>query len=335
MGLAALRKIQIGLENPAGTPVASTAKLMGMLLRAPLKDREIVQPEDERGSLAAAHRSYASSYLWGPATLEGDLTFEDIVYLLAMSITGAVEPTIPDGATLARLWTYAPNLEASNSPDAFTLEFGDDTEQFEAEYCFARSLEISAATEQALRVSAGIVGRQLTVTNWTAGLLNRVVEIALAAKTKLYMDDAGGAIGGTQQLLTLIDWTWRLPAHFVPKRHQDGQLYFTSVGEVKMKPELELLVEFNANAVSLRDKYVAETRQLVRLQTLGSEIEAGQNKMLQIDGAYKILSMDTLDERNGSNVVRMTLGGEYDATWGKLFEIQVKNALSVYPGGES
>lgn len=334
-GLAALRRIQVGQEGVAGTPVPATAKLMGMMLRAPLKDREIVQPEDERGSLAAAHRSYAPGYMWGPATLEGDVTFEDIMYLLGMAVCTYPEPTVPGGGTLSRLHTWTPSLTAANVPDTFTFELGDDAEQYEAEHCFATNLEISAAIDAAMRFSAGIVGRQLTTTNWTAGLSDRVVESALAAKTTLYMDDAGGTIGATAKTATLIDWTWRLPGHFVVKKRQDGVLYFTGYSEIKMKPELDLLVEFNAGVVTLRDKYVAETRQLVRLKTLGSLIETALYKTLQIDGAYKIVEFDTLDERDGADIVRMKLSGEYDATWGKLLEVQVQNTLANYPGGES
>lgn len=334
MGLSALRKIQLGQEGVAGSAVPATAKLMGMLLRAQLKDREIVQPDDERGSLASAHRSYSPGYLWN-GVLEGDLTFEDIMYLLGMAIGTYPEPTVPGGGTLSRLHTWTPNLATANTPDTFTMEFGDDTEQYEAEYCFATGLEISSLIDQAIRFSSPIVGRQLTVTNFTAALADRTVESALAAKTALYMDDTGGTIGSTQKQVTLIDWTWRLGPHFVPKKRQDGNLYFAGVSEVKFKPELELLCEFNAGVATLRDKYVAETRQLVRLKTLGSLIEGALYKTFQIDGAYKILEFDTLDERDGSDVVRLRLGGEYDATWTKLFEIQVQNTLANYPGGES
>lgn len=334
-GLTALRKIQLGLEGTPGTAVPASAKLMGMMLRAPLKDREIVQPDDERGSLAAAHRSYAALYQWGPAALEGDVTFEDFMYLLGMAVCTYPEPTLPGGAVSTRLHTFTPNLATPNTPDTFTLEFGDNQEQYEAEHVFATSLEISGVMDQALRFAAQIVGRQLTTTNFTAALADRVVESALAAKTSLYMDDAGGSIGSTQKQVTLIDWTWRLPAHFTVKKRQDGNLYFSSYSEVKMKPEIELLCEFNSGVATLRDKYVAETRQLVRLKTVGSLIEAALYKYLQIDGAYKIMEFDTLDERDGSDIVRIRLAGEYDSTYAKLFEIAIQNTLANYPGGES
>lgn len=325
MGLTAFRRIQLGKETAPGTAVPATAKLMGFNLKAPLADRQIVQPEEERGSLAGAFRSYTQSVGWTGATLSGDATFEDILYLLAMAIKGGVVPT---GTGTAKTWAFEPSLTAANNPDTFTLEFGDDTQAYEAEYVLATSLEISGGVGQALKCSANLVGRQLTATTFTPALADRVVESALAAKTNLYLDDSGGMIGTTLVPSTLLDWTWRLPEHFVTIAHQ-GSLYFTAVREQKMKPTLEMTVEFNTGVAALRAKYLAETRQLVRLKAEGSEVETGTKKSLSIDGAYKIIDLDVLDERNGADIVKLTLHGEYDPTWAKLFKVEVVNGVST------
>lgn len=329
MGVAALRKIQAGKETTRGTAVAATAKWMGVELAASLKDREIVQPSDQRGSLAGAFRSYSPAYLW-ESKLSGHVTFEDLILLLAMAIKGGVTPTTVD--TSARLWTFAPSLTAANDPDTFTLELGDNVQAYEAEYVFAKGLEISAALDEALQFSADLVGRQLTATTFTGALSDRTVEQALAAKVKLYMDDTGGTIGTTQKTATLLDWTWSLPEHFVVKRHQDGSLTFSAHSEVPMIPELKLVVEFVAGVATLRTKYTGETRQLVRLKTEGSLVgSVSALKHVQIDGAYKITEFAELDERNGATIVEMTLRGEYDSTWAKLFEVQVQNAIATLP----
>jgi len=325
MGLTAFRRIQVGKETTPGTAVAATAKLMGMTLKAPLGDRRIVQPEEERGSLAGAFRSYTQAIGWEGATLSGDATFEDILYLLAMAVEGGVTPS---GLGTAKTWTFSPSLTSANSPDTFTLEFGDDTQAYEVEYVLATGLEISGGVGQALKCSANLVGRQITPTTFTPSLVDRNVESALAGKTSLYMDDAGGTIGTTAKAATLLDWTWRLPEHFATIAHQ-GSLYFTAVREQRMKPTLEMTVEFNAGVAALRTKYASETAQLVRIEAVGGLIETGTNKKLTIDGAYKIVDFDVLDERNGADIVKLTLHGEYDATYGKLFEIVVVNTVGT------
>ena len=329
MGLAALRKIQAGKETTAGTAVAATSQYMGMTLTTNLDDRTIVQPDDERGSLAGSHRSYTPTQLW-QGTISGNVTYEDLPYLLRMAIKGAVTPSTVD--TSARLWTYAPSLTAANVPDTNTLEMGDDTQEYESEYVFATDLEISGSIEDALKFRATLVGRQLAASTFTGALAARTVEDAIAAKTKIYIDDTGGTIGTTQKTLTLIDWTWKLPAHFVVKRHQDGNLYFSGYSEVKMKPTLEIVCEMNSTVVTLRTKHTAETRQLVRLRTSGSLCGAATAvREVTSDGAYKIVSMGSFDERSGANIVRLRLEGEYDATWAKLFEIQAQNAVATLP----
>jgi hypothetical protein len=328
MGVAALRRIQAGLETTRGTAVAATAKWMGMMVEADLGDRPVVQPEDERASLAMAHRSYIPFVLWD-SKISGNVTFEDLPFLLQMAIVGAVTPTIPVGTV--RLWTFAPSLTVAQNPATYTVEFGDDVQAYEAEYCFLKDLEIGATLDDVLKFNAGLVGRQLTATTFTASLADRTVRDALAAKTRLWMDDTGGTIGTTAQAATLLDWTWKLPQHFVPKRHQDGNLYFSNHSELKMRPELDLTVEFIAGVATLRTKYLAETRQLVRLRSTGSNIEGAHDREVTIDGAYKITNFEQLDERNGATIVQMHLVGEYDTTWAKLFEVIVRNSVAALP----
>jgi len=329
MGLAALKRLQLGLESTSGTNVPATAKLMGVTAGHALGDRVITQPDEDRGNLSAAFRTFTPTLLWQD-TLRGSLTFEDALYYLSMAVKGGVSPTTVD--TSARLWTFTPSLTAANAPDTYTLEIGENTQEYEAEFCFAESLEITGAAESECQFSAGIVGRQLSASTFTPALSDRTVESALAYKTSLYMDDTGGTIGSTQKTGTLLDWRWRLPQHFVRKRQMDGNQFFSSYSEVKMRPELELTVELVSNVVTLRTKYTAETRQLVRLKVLGSLCGAVTAlRTLQIDGAYKITGFDTIDERNGASIVKLHLMGEYDPTYAKLFEIAVQNSLQVKP----
>src|SRR6185503_16784321 len=106
---------------------------------------------------------------------------------------GGITPATID--TSGRTWTHTPSLTAANTPDCKTLEFGDDTQEYEAEYVFAKNLELSGSLDQAIKVSADLVGRQLTAASFTGSLSDRTVESALAQKAKLYMDDSGGTIG--------------------------------------------------------------------------------------------------------------------------------------------
>ncbi|MPZ13981.1 MAG: hypothetical protein GEU73_06090 [Chloroflexi bacterium] len=327
MSIAALRRIQLGRETVPGTAVAATIKAMGFQLGMSLHDRVITQPEDHHGSLAAAHRHYTQSQEWTDE-LSGNPTFEDILYPLAMAIRGNVTPTTPVGATAARLWTFTPDLVTPNTPDTFTLEFGDNAQAYEVEHVFATSLELSAALGDPWEISAELIGRQVTPTTFTPALPDRDVRTPVCPLTRLYVDDGGGTIGTTQIMTTLLDWTWSLPEHFNAKRYQDGTLYFTSHGELPMAPELTLTCEHNAQIVALRGKYVDGIRQLVRIQATGEEVEAGFPRLVTIDGSYLITEFSGFDEADGRTTVELTLRGEYDPDYAKLFEVSAQSGVN-------
>lgn len=336
MGLAALRQVQLGKETTAGTAVAAAIKAMGVTCSANLGDRDIVHPIDERGSLANAHRAYVPSLHWRGSKLSGDVTYEEIAMIFEAAIKGGISPSTVD--TNARKYLYAPSLTAANTPKTFTCEIGDDTQEYEAEYCFVPSFEIAGGIEsKSLTFSADLIGRQLTASTFTGSLADRVVISALSELTKLYMDDSGGTIGTTQKTVMLLDWTWRLVEHFVEKRHQDGNLYFTAFGEVRPKIELNITAEFNASLATLRTKFAsatagsAGTLQLVRLKTTDPVIigSVSATRELVLDGAFRIMDFKEFGEHNGASTVQLALESEYDSTYAKLFEVYVQNALTA------
>ncbi|MGH9485741.1 MAG: hypothetical protein ACRD1F_11860, partial [Terriglobales bacterium] len=305
-GLAAFRRVQIGKEAVAGTPVAATAKVMGCTMDHALGSRKIVQPSDDRGSLAESFRSFTSQYDWKDA-LKGNATFEDILYLLRMALVGGVTPTVVD--TSAYQWLYEPSLTAANAADSCTIEFGDDAQAYQTNYAFATDLQLSGQLDAAIQMEAALAGRDLAAVTFTPALANRTVEDARSEMTVHYSDDSGGTLGTTRLAATVLDWTWKLPKHFVPKHRQDGSLDYLGYGEAKMAPVLDVTLE-TPEAATLRAKYTSETRQLYRLICTGSKVGAATAlKTIQIDGAYKITNLDKLAEKDGVDTVKLTLTG--------------------------
>lgn len=339
MPIAALRRLQIGKESVLGTSVAAAAKLMGVMGQMNVGDRDIFHPEDERGSLVGAHRAYVPSIHWRGSKISGDVTYEDFPMIVAMAVANDIlTPSTVD--TNARKYLTSPNLTSANTPKSATLEFGDDVQEYEAEAVLCSALEISGAIDQAVKFSADVFGRQLTPSTFTGALSERSVVSVQSELMKLFMDDAGGTIGTTQKSTTLLEWRWRLPEHFVEKRHQDGALYYTTYGEMKMKPTLEVTAEFNSTLAALRAKYAsatagnAGTAQLVRLKGTDAGVigAATATREFVIDGCYRIMDFKELGERNGASTVQMMLEAELaDTSYAKLFEIYCQNAVTAMP----
>jgi len=332
-----LYKVQAGLEAEAGTAVAADHKWMANLLHPKVGDQQWIQPEEERGSLAGAFRAYFAQRMAELGSLVGDVTFEDLPIWLGMAIVGSVSPTQPDSAESpdTYLWTYAPSLTSGNTPDTYTIEWGDDVQVWESEYAFATDLEISGSLGEAWKISMPIVGRQHSTASFTGALSDRTVESVLTNISKLYMDDAGGSIGTTQIESAFRDFSWKMGEHFAPFFTAEGNKYFTMFSEKKFglgSPTLDITLVVDATTKTLiTTKYAAGTVQLVRIEGTGTSIEDAYTRYVYLDGAYLITGVDEIAEANGESVVTLHLAGQYDSTYAKLFEIAVMNKVDALP----
>jgi hypothetical protein len=96
-GLTGFRKIQIGKESTPGTPVAATVQLLGALT---MKEAlALARPNEETGALTKATRSTVAGKQ-AELKFEGELTFEQFLYLLLMGVKGdvAATPVYPGSA---------------------------------------------------------------------------------------------------------------------------------------------------------------------------------------------------------------------------------------------
>ena len=323
---SAFRKIQTGREATAGTKVAATAKQMGTLTMEEMM--VLHRPDEERGSLADAHRTVVAGE-GVELTFEGDATFEQLPYWLENSVN-TVAGAVTD--TSAYTYTYTPNLTTANTPKTFTIEYGDDVQEHEVEYCVTKELEISGAVDEPWTVKSSMFGRNLAASSFTGALSDPTVETALVNLTKLYIDDSGGSHGGTELALTLIDFSFKLTTGFTPGKHGGSTLYFDALRQQKIKATLDMTLEFLTATEAERVKRVAGTNRLVRLEALGTLAGAAtayRTARIDMSGVYT--KWGSLGDNDGADVVAVTLESEYDSTWAKFLEIVVINAVATLP----
>lgn len=328
MGLKALRKIQIGEESTKGTAVPATAILLGALT---MKETPTIhRPEEERGSMAEFFRSLKVANL-AELSFEGDATFEQILYLLHMGVAGNVSPT-GDGAATPYLWTFTPALAAAATFDAFTFEYGDDIQAWETEFCMASEVSIKGALNEAMIMAASIFGRKMTATTFTAALSLPTVESIPFQKAKLYIDDEDGTIGTTEKSSLLVAAEYVINTGLVPKRYADGSIDFTSYQESIKNVELKLTFAFNANAETERTKFDGETLRLFRIEAEGSDMGGVLgNKKLTLDLCGIYTDFSTLEDREGEDVVSITVSGQLGTNYTKLYELAVTNNVATLP----
>jgi hypothetical protein len=286
-------------------------------------------PEEETGTFSAAVRSTVAARRAALA-FEGDATFEQILYFLLMGVKGGVSGS-QQAATAAYLYAFEPSIKADPGQESYTLEFGDNVQAWEAEYCMASKLEISGAPNEAWRLRADIFGRQLTLTSFTADKNPPSVEPALFNLTQLYVDDTWAGIGGSELPGTLLGFTWTYDTGLSPLVAADGNIYFASHVIRKHRVELKMTLAFITGTNTERAKYLSQTLRNIRIAATGSEIESPYNNYIYLDTRGYYTSWSTLGERDGLDIVEVTVSSFGDVTNDDEAAVSVMAAVAAVP----
>jgi hypothetical protein len=331
-GIRDLRRIQIGKEVYGyATPVDPTTQLVGGM--GVVENRNRIYPGEATGIMSAARRVYdqaVQAELAFDAGEEG-ATFEQLIILLSMGICGGVTPT-PVGA-LGYNWLFRPDLANGDVPDIYTIRIGDNRYCWEAEGVFARELHLSGATQESWKLTADLFGDQLTPAVFETIAYPTPLETILAQMTRLYLNDTWAGLGGTLVEATLIEWEITIPGYHA-KFFQDGRLVYSDIGLASRSLAITMTLEFNALAVAEWLDWQAATPRFIRLLAEGSRINpapAVDVKEAQIDMCVIWEKHETLDERDGNDIIRFTGRTVYDATSGREFEVSVQNTIDNLP----
>jgi len=298
------RQVLAGLQTDAGTGVnVDTA------LRATCKLRPAVtkiHPDEDIGSFAPARHYVAAVRPEGSIVMDG--TYEQCLILLAMAL-GTVTP----GAGPPYLWTFdLPDATTDlNAFSLWTVEYTDGDDQvIRAEDVFAKSLTISGEAGAGWMFEAELDGGETTIPAAVSAspTLDDTVTPIRMADTTLWIDTTYAGIGVTQ-CEELISFEWKIEELQHAKQFA-GSLYPNGRGNSKYKLSLELVLEMAApEAHAFSDAVLATTQFAVEIK---GYVDA--NDFIKLDGMFMVEEIDTLDDRNGNNVLKITLLGEKDAS---------------------
>uniref|UniRef100_A0A6M3L468 Tail protein n=1 Tax=viral metagenome TaxID=1070528 RepID=A0A6M3L468_9ZZZZ len=234
--------------------------------------------------------------------------------------------TIP----LACVWTYEPSLTSANTPQSTTIEYGDDVQEHESEYCVASGLEFSGAMDDVCKMKATIFGRNMAAGSFTGSLSDpSTLETAVANKTILSVDVIGGTVGTTPVSNSLIDFNIKIDGGFLPVKHGGSTLYFDAVSEQAKKVTTDLTLVFNTAVEAQRVLYKAGTQQLFQIKSTGSLIAGTTYKTFLVNFAGVYTKFKTHEEANGETIAKISIESQYDSTWAKLFQIVVTNTIAA------
>jgi len=306
MSSVAQRQVILGLESTPGDGSVPDVALRAKASLRPVPDKIAV--EEDIGSFAPS-RHYIGS-LMAEGELEMDGYYEGASYPIAMAM-GA-----PSTAGVSDPWTHTFSLPDTTAPtfSTYRLEYTDGNNHIvRSDDVFATELEISGEAGQSWVIKPTLVGAEVTLPAALGASLTPLATPTgiLMADTTLYIDDLFANIG-TTSVGVLISFTWKLEN----LQHQKlfaGSLFPTGRGNNRWQTTLELIVEIdNATIETQKDDLLVDGAvNAIRLEAIDS---GNADDSIQINGMYYLQDMDTLDDRDGNNIIKLTYVGQKDSS---------------------
>lgn len=335
MGNRFFSKVQYGKESTRGTAVAATKIMLGQV-PAVGSDRKPIIPVENVGIRAGGVRSVIHQYFYQNTLTSEHGYFQLLPAIFGCGLKGGVTASEVTASQTDYLWTFTPSLTAANSPDSLTIELGDDTQAFEAEYAMFERIRISGNVAQGMEqspvtIEADFFARQLTPTTFTGALSLPSAEPINAKLSRFYLDTAWSGIGGTEKANILRSFDIEILTGNHAKFSGSGYKYFNGHGEGLIDVTANFTFEGNSDADAIFDAQQANTFQAVRLKIEGAQIGSGTNHGLTIDIGGKWDTVNPLgSEDRSDNLTSATLLGHYDGTGAKMLQVAVTTNTNAY-----
>lgn len=329
-GLKKLRKLNFGPESTAGTAVSAAHTWRG---QATIEDtRETVFLEEDVGRLMGYDKTYVPVKGALLVLEETPLSFEHAVWVFGMGIewqtTGATAGTAGMGGYV---YTHDYPTTAAKATKTFTWEGGDNQEYETFDYGIMTDFTLSGAPDEAVMVTATIVGREITTAAalyGTAALA--VTEEALFNKMTVYIDAIDGTMGTTTKGATLIDFSYNAVTGYIALKAADGNIAYASHKQTTPEITVGVTMEWNGTAEIEKEKWRTQTPRLFEIRMEGTVLAdtSGGNytyKTIRLMNVGKWESFDKLGENNGNDIIAGTFRLRENSTGGQSAVIVVND----------
>ena len=327
-GIKALRKLQLGREDAAGTAEDATTVWRG---EGTIEDLSpVVFVAEDVGIIGGTDRSYIPKKAATINFVPTPATYEQLPHILDAGIMRALPAA--DGAGSGWIRTY--NVPETSKPTimTYTIEGGDDQQEEEFTYGFVRDFTLEGKAGEAWNMSAVWDGRQVDTGTYTASVTIPDVEEMLFSKNLLYIDAIGAAYGTTLKSNTLLAASLKYTTGWVPVFAADGQLYFSFAKITKPEILLDVTFEHDGTAVTEIAARLTETSRKIRIKCTGATLAtAGTTysvKTMIIDLPGKWESFTPLGEQDGNDIVTGTFRSRYNITAADAGQIVIVNEVS-------
>lgn len=330
-------KVQYGKESTKGTAVASTRIRVGQAPRITSDSKTEFIPE-QFGVRMKYRRAHVYERLYQNVLASSHAGFQQMIVPLLTGVKGGVTASEVTPSQGDYLWTFTPNLTAaagSNTPDAFTMQVGDDEQAWRVPYCMTPRISLKGAVSQdggaaPVSIEQEVFGRFIEETTFTSSLSLENSTPMNAKLAQLFVDTAWSGVGGTEYSDALVDFGCEILTGVHPIFRGATANYFNAHRE----GEMDLTFAFTVDS-ALRDELLASQQagdlQVARLKLNGPQIGSGTSHSLIIDASGKwedVVARDSADR--GDNLATLAFRAHYDDTGAKGIQILLTTDQSAF-----
>jgi hypothetical protein len=313
--------IQFGVEAVPGTAVAAIKK--------PLALSFDLQPKTSAEAFRAMGNKYASFVTlnkeWTEFGISGKLTYNEILYALS-SLFSAPVPA-QQGVTTAYKWIFSSNTSAADVGKTLTIEQGDATTAWKAAgvqvggltFTFNRN-EVSVAGN----AFGGPIETGIALTPNPTSLTPLPV---LPSQLKFYMADTQAGLAGASAMTRGFSLVWGVT---------DKNGLFWPVGQepgtVETEPKATNTLRLASDAVGMgliTTMRAGGVSKWFRVKATGAVIADVYANTFQLDFPAQVNDLGGFDSEDGIHVADFGLTPVHDATWGKMFSLEITNAVQT------
>ena len=313
MGEVALRFLNGGFEATKGTGVAATRQLMARITNPNFNIRRDFIEED-RGTLVASTRFVegVKDYTFSIAQ-ENGATYEDIGWFFHTTVHGTAAPTTINTAAYSR--TYTPQTTAAgNTLKSATIEFGDDTQEFECEYCEGEGFTLGFATlavgqAAPVTMTTDYVTQSLA-SNTKTSLSAPTVDTILATGANFYLGSESTAYASLSEVTGFLRaYTMTYANNLGRKVYVGDGTTFSNIGRGRRVVTFTAQVEGDSAGVTRFTEWDLGTYKRMRLLFQGPVISGSSpatTKKLRIDGRFVLTAFNPIGEVDTNTVFEIT-----------------------------
>jgi hypothetical protein len=334
-GTRSLSYLQLGKEVTKGTAVAATRLLSSDISGSFAVDWGYTFHEGRAVSTHApisyGTRQFERVDIAFRTPDDTGIAFNELPFFItqpAGSTAGAAA-----GTANAYAWTGSWGGTADGSAISYTIEFGDDVQEYEAEYCQMMRLRMGGGADNMTTLSADLFGRQATKSTKTALAGLDEVRIPAYLWVPKFATSGGGLAAATSYVNFLREWEADWTTGLMRHHYASGVDYFGQATESgRVEGTIRLVVDSNSTAITqFYDKGEAGTKDFLRLQATGGTITnsgTAYTAILEFGLFYENVTA-LGGEIDGQNTYEIEARIAYDSTWGKAAGATAVNTLAT------